>query len=618
MSLQCDAASLKGSSVESNAGANASRDDSDHADIDHADTACDVALLQQLQAANSRFQYRVPQWQIVQAVRDALAASNISAVFAAQSAGQSFALLLAALACQQRVVISVASVALQHKLRDVDWPQIQAAMSTSKRLAIISSRRNQLCPQRLQQQCNRRDGGELAPALMQWHLRSASRDLSLCPLVREDEPVIAKVSCSGTRCAAAHCMHEDHHTADIVVVTHAWLLSQKSLPKWITGSRLLVDDVHHWFGTALERAAQTLDIAFWMSQSSAFETWLGKHLPLEIETLRPYLRHMVAVAGALNRADNIEELLVGLRDAVNTFLQVFNHLVAVRGIRIVEQSTWLDYCRWYLQWHECYVRRDDARYSIVRQMVRNVPGWLCRIEGDGDIAAYVRPLQSFATAIFACGGRLPDLMLPAPLRQRLLATSPIAAVPLWETRLRVELLPVLTASMDESIRMQAVVEHLLERVQSATGRWLLLVTQRAQIDKFRALLPKDDERLLLQGEQPKTVLLKRFSAMSQGVLVATWQMIDGWDFGDAGIGGAILDRLPLAAGGVAAASLTRDRTAFVETALPQAQAVMERVAGMLIRREWQTATLVLADTRLLTHTYAETIIESLPALAPRL
>lgn len=587
----------------------------------NADTASDtnadrdVVLLQGLQAANPRFRRRDLQWQLVRAAIDMSAVAGIRAIFAGRTSGQSFALLLAALYGQQRMVISVASVALQHKLRDIDWPQLQAAMPTAKRLAIVSSRRNQLCPQRLQQQCNRHDGGEHAQALMQWHLRGGSRDLSLCPLVREDDAILARISCSGTRCEAAHCMREDHRTADIVVVTHAWLLSQKRLPKWIADSRLLVDDTQHWFGAALERDAQTLDIAFWLSQASAFETWLGRHLPLETQTLRPYLKHMVAVGTALNRADPIEDLLLALRDSANTFLQAFNHLVTVRGIRIVEPSPWVEYSRWFLQWHERYVRRDDARYSIVRQFTRNVPGWLCRIDSEGDVAAWLKPLQSFPTVVFVCSGRPPELLLPAPLQRILLASTYIDGDALWETRLRVQLLPGLAADIDESMRMQSVIDQLQQRTNVVGGgRWLLLVTSRAQIDRYRNLIAPGNENVLLQGDQPKTVLLQRFSAQTQGILVATWQMIDGWDFGDTGVHGAILDRLPLAGGAV---GQTRDKSAFVETAIPQAQMTMERIAGMLIRREWQQASLVLADTRLLTHAYAETIIEFLPPLSAR-
>jgi ATP-dependent DNA helicase DinG len=597
--------------VESNASSTDA--DADRHSADSAAGVCnerDAALLRGLQTTNPRFQRRESQWQIRRALSDMLAAAGPGAVLAGRAAGQTFALLLAALGSQQRVVISVASVALQHKLRDIDWPQIQAATPAAKRLAVVTSRRNQLCPQRLQQQCNRRDSGVHAQALMQWHLRGGARDLSLCPLVREDDAMLARISCSGTRCEAALCTREDHQGAEIVVVTHAWLLSQKRLPKWVTDSRLLIDDTHHWFGTALARDAQTLAIDFWLGQASAFDTWLSRHLPLETDTLRPYLKHMVAVGTTLNRADHIEDLLVALRDSTNVFLQAFNHLVTVRGIRIVEPSPWIEYSRWYLQWHEHYARRDDVRYSIVRQLVRNVPGWLCRIDSEGDSAACLKPLQSFATVVFLCGGRQPELLLPAPLQRQLSALVRIDAAALWESRLRVELLRGLAADMDETARLRAVVDHLRQRIGAAGGRWLLLVTQRAQIDKYRALISAVDDRFLLQGDQPKTVLLKRFAALSQGILVATWQMIDGWDFGDAGVSGAVLDRLPLAGGGVAGQS--RDKTAFVETAIPQAQATMERIAGMLIRREWQQATLVLADTRLLTHAYAETIIEPLP------
>lgn len=592
------------------------------------DAGVDIALLQGLQTANPRFQLRAPQWQIVRAVDAALIGSGLHAIFADPVAGQSFALLLAALKCSQRVVISVASVALQHKLRELDWPQIRAATQTSKRLAVVSSRRNQLCPQRLQQQCGRRDTGEQAQALLQWHMRSASRDLSQCPLLRDDDAILARVSCSGTRCEAAHCAHDDYHTADIVIVTHAWLLSQKNLPKSFAGCRLIVDDVHHWFGAALERDAQTLDIAFWIGQSTAFETWQGKHLPLETATLRPYLKHIVAVASALNRSDGIEGVLASLRNAVETFLQAFNHLISVRGIRIVEHSPWLEYCHWYLQWHQHYAQHNDSRYGIVRQQVRNVSTWVCRIDSDGDVEAYLRPLQSFAASVFSCAGGQHKQILPLALQQRVLSTGSVDGAPLWhhqsqesrsqenqspKNRLRLQLLPTLAADIDESSRMQAATAHLLDRFHSGDGRWLLLVTQRAQIDRFRALMPQH-ERILWQGDQPKTVLLKRFSAMPQGILVATWQMIDGWDFGDAGIRGAVLDRMPLTAGAGALTPASRDKASFVKTALPQAQKVMVRIAGMLVRREWQASVLVLADTRLLTHAYAETIMAPLPPL----
>lgn len=558
-------------------------------------------LLAALSSTLPSFQRREAQLQLMNTALDALAVPGMHALTTEGVFGKSFALLLAAACCGQAVVISVGSVALQHKLQ-LDWAVLKAAGITTRTLALHSSRRNQLCPQRLAQQCQRRDVGGKAQALMQWHRQTGSRELSLCPLLPEDDPLLARICCTGTRCEPAPCASTEHHAADIVVVTHAWLLAQKQLPRFIGMRRLLVDDAEGMCEATREHGVQTLDLAFWAGQRSAFETWLARHLALESDLLRPYLQHLCALMRRIDDSDVIDPLLVALREAVEVFLKSFTQLCEARGIRSTEPSPWLDYCDFYRRWFEAYNRRDNPLYTIARKHEREGAGWVCRIENASATSSITGLLQQFAVAVLVFAqAEVPTLL--APLQPTICAIAAAASaryVP------HVAPLDGLTADIGEVQRLQRVAECLRGNIARNPSRWLLLVTQRAQVDRYRAVLA-DRSDVLFQGDQAKTVLLKRFSAASSGILVATWQMVDGWDFGDAGVAGAVLDRLPVLVPRDGGNATSRDRNAFVESVIPRAQKILRRIAAMLIRREHQQAQLLIADPRLLTHAWADTI-----------
>jgi ATP-dependent DNA helicase DinG len=140
---------------------------------------------------------------------------------------------------------------------------------------------------------------------------------------------------------------------------------------------------------------------------------------------------------------------------------------------------------------------------------------------------------------------------------------------------------------------------------------------------FRALDDRQGLGLtwLVQGESPRPILLERFRAAGDAVLVGSAGFWEGVDVSGDALSLVIIDKLPFAppddpvvqARGEA---MRRDgKDPFTHSQLPEAALALKQGAGRLIRSETDRGVLVLGDERLLTRGYGKRLLASLPPFA---
>jgi len=161
--------------------------------------------------------------------------------------------------------------------------------------------------------------------------------------------------------------------------------------------------------------------------------------------------------------------------------------------------------------------------------------------------------------------------------------------------------------------------RLLEITQ---GRAFFLFTSHSQMrDLHERLARLVKFPLLLQGTMPQPMLLEKFRATPNAVLLATASFWQGVDVPGAQLSCVIVDRLPFAVPSdpiVAARirALQEDgRNAFEEYQVPEAVLALKQGFGRLIRSRSDRGVLALLDSRIVSKPYGRIFIESLPGYA---
>jgi ATP-dependent DNA helicase DinG len=166
------------------------------------------------------------------------------------------------------------------------------------------------------------------------------------------------------------------------------------------------------------------------------------------------------------------------------------------------------------------------------------------------------------------------------------------------------------------------VGELAYSVLSASGgRAFLLFTSFRALEQARGLLA---ERLpfpvLVQGDAPRNVLLERFRAHGNAVLLGTASFWEGVDVRGDALSCVIIDRLPFAPPDdpVLRARLARIEESggnpFWDYQVPSAVIVLKQGVGRLIRDGSDRGVLVICDPRLVSKGYGKIFRAALPPM----
>lgn len=171
------------------------------------------------------------------------------------------------------------------------------------------------------------------------------------------------------------------------------------------------------------------------------------------------------------------------------------------------------------------------------------------------------------------------------------------------------------------------VDTLLPLIKAGSGGVLVLCTTLRAVDRIAELLQErfedeDIDRLLLrQGETSRGVLLERFRAAKNAVLVGSASFWEGIDVPGNALTLVAIDKLPFAPPDdpVLEARLNLCRTQggnpFMEYQLPEAAIALKQGAGRLIRSEKDWGVLMVGDARIVEKPYGKLLWRGLPAFA---
>lgn len=167
---------------------------------------------------------------------------------------------------------------------------------------------------------------------------------------------------------------------------------------------------------------------------------------------------------------------------------------------------------------------------------------------------------------------------------------------------------------------EALTDLLIEAHRAQLGSMLTLFTNKKEMESCYSevypALKSDDLRVVCQrwGVSPKG-LRDEFIANESLSLFATKSFWEGFDAPGSTLRGVTVPKLPFAKPDdpLSRERASRDDYAWRNFVLPQAVLEIKQAAGRLIRRADDTGSLILADSRLVTKSYGQVFLRSLPS-----
>ena len=517
--------------------------------------------------------------------------------------------------------------------------------------------------------------------IVAWSGRTRMGDLAEVDALPEDSPLLPMVTSTADNCLGSECpffadcfvvqARQRAQAADVVVVNHHLLLADLALKQEGFGEILpgaqafVVDEAHQlpdlaaqFFGEAL--SARPLvelardAIAECKEVPGALATVQGPSRDLEhaVRALRAAMDEL-PVRGTRRRAaelaaseqafdaldaalQRLHEALLPLRDTAPGFdsctARAHEFLTRLRRWRGGPAAATASDDDFDMPFDDVSAEdhvetpRDDAAsaeesgvhwYELTARGFRlsrtplDVAGPLAQ-HRERSHAAWV-----FTSATLAVGGRFDHYAAKLGLAdpQTLLAPSPFD----WPHQ---ALCYLPTGLPDPVVRhyTESLVDKLRPVLEASAGRAFILFASHRSLREAAELLRNGPWPLFVQGEAPRPVLLERFRASGNGVLLGAASFREGVDVAGEALSVVIIDKLPFAAPDdpVFEARLEAIRrnggNPFRDEQLPQAVIALKQGAGRLIRSESDRGVLVLCDPRITSKTYGKVFLDSLPPL----
>ncbi|HLK71295.1 MAG TPA: ATP-dependent DNA helicase [Steroidobacteraceae bacterium] len=612
---------------------------------------------------------RAIQLQMAMRVQAALSERATLLVEAGTGIGKTFAYLIPALLSGLRVLISTGTRTLQDQLFHRDLPQLSAALGRPARVELLKGRANYLCLARLAEVGRQAEllpvGADLpgrpSAALLEWAASSRDGDLAAMPELGEEHPWRARLSstrdsCTGMRCAHYASCHlfaarRAAQEADIVVVNHHLLLADMALKEDGYGDllpsvdALILDEAHQlpdlaseFFGTSLstrQLEALLTDLRQALRLAAAHSPALALHareLPAALQTAVQDVRGAVGAARAraearegerhiawAELAPDAERRLLALQNTLDEQQQMLSHLQGPEPSLeslLARTAVQADALRQILE-------PQIAGARSVTADARGVALRLLPYEIAERFSSYCRQTQAawiFTSATLAVAGDFSHFAGRLGLDgcETLCLASPFDY--------QHQGLLYLPRGLPEPAQpgyVEALMQAVLPLIEAAEGGAFLLFTSHRALRQAAAWLGgrlATHWPLLVQGEAPREVLLRRFRASGNAVLLGSASFWEGVDVQGAALRLVAIDKLPFASPDdpVVRARIehlqSKGASAFRGYQLPEAVLALKQGVGRLIRSEEDFGVVMIGDPRLHARAYGRLFLQSLPPM----
>ena len=603
------------------------------------------------------FAPREAQIGMAEAVENTLVRGGTLVVEAGTGIGKTLAYLVPALLSGERVIISTGTKTLQDQLFFRDLPMVRDTLGLSVRSALLKGRGNYLCLHRMQiarteGRLPSREAVAELEAVADWSARTGDGDLSIADVITEDSGLTPLVTSTAENCLGAECPRFDDcfvakarseaQDADVVVVNHHLLFADMAIKQSGFGevlpgaSAFIIDEAH--------QAPETATRFFSVSLSSRQIT----------DLCRDFLAESAGVSGAMGI----------LREPVANCLQTVKEIQLVFSERLSDRGSWND-----------LVRDDSARAALqaldnaVNELAvatdklagsaRGMDGCINRlkelqarldrfdapqageevrwfeIRGRG-FALHITPLEVsgvfndfravadaawvFTSATLSVKGDFTHFTTQMGLDD---ATTLQLESPFDYANNALMWIPAGLPEPRDVEFVPALLEQVIPLLHASEGRAFLLFTSHRSLRRAAEILAgRVTFPLFVQGEQPRSLLLEKFRASGQGVLLGSSSFWEGVDVIGEALSLVVIDKLPFAAPDDPVMEARSDflrksgGNPFTQIYLPQAVISLKQGAGRLIRDVNDRGVLVVCDPRIRTKSYGGVFLESLPPMKP--
>jgi ATP-dependent DNA helicase DinG len=586
------------------------------------------------------------------AVADAIERRSHLLVEAGTGTGKTYAYLVPALLSGQRVVVSTGTRNLQDQLFARDLPALTRAMGAPVEVALLKGRANYLCVHRLD--LAREDPAELTRTglrelarIVSWSETTRTGDVAEVTGVPEDSMTWSRVTSTTDNCLGSACPQwQDCHLVRarrdglFETINHHLLMADLALKEEGFGDLLpaadavIVDEAHQladvatrFFGTTVgsrqvrqltgDLRAESLQAGAWdsglesdvrrlekalddarlaMGEGTGRRAWPDPGGEPE-RALEVVADEAIALAGRLEPLEGLTAGLDGIRRRVEQLVERMSRLTGPMDH---------DHVRWVETWPRSFALQSapvDAGPMLAASMNERPAAWI------------------FTSATLAVGDDFSLLQGRLGLHDAdvLSVGSPFD----YAARSRLHAPPGLPepASREFTHRALAAAAPLLEA--SAGGAFFLFTSHRAlreAADWFRSRFGDERFPLLVQGTEPRDVLLRRFRDSGSAVLLGTGSFWEGVDVRGPALRLVVIDRLPFAVPDdpVLEARLARAReeggNPFRDIQLPEAALALKQGVGRLMRDVGDRGVVVISDPRLISKSYGRVFLGALPPM----
>jgi ATP-dependent DNA helicase DinG len=599
------------------------------------------------------FEPREQQQEMAAAVAEAIARRSTLLCEAGTGTGKTLAYLMPALESGARIIISTGTRNLQDQLFGKDLPLVRSVLGQPVQVVLLKGRSNYLCLQRLQvTEGQGVTDPQLASELRKvrdWASSTRLGDMSELTGVPEDAPVQRMVTSTADNCLGQECGFWDEcHVvkarrsaldADIVVVNHHLFFADMALRDEGVGELLPNADC-----VIFDEAHQLPEVA-----TRFFGTSLSA---LQMRELADDAERAIVAAG-------------GDLQAAALAARAVRESLAVTRIRLadeVERTPW-EQAREQPEVATACRRIEAALDSVVEALQ---PG-----DGGGEVTACMRRAIELRTRLRGLLDECPDnevRWVEVQARGFIWRSAPLEVDEMFANRMRAHPIAWIFTSAtlaigdsfshfsqrmgieaDRSVvypspfdydaqalcylpsgipeprdrnHTAALVEAVLPVLTASRGRAFLLFTSRRALREAATLLrERIPFPMLVQGEESKAELTRRFVEHGNAILLGTASFWEGVDVRGEALSCVVIDKLPFAAPDdpILDARLrnmkAHGRDPFREHQLPQAVIALKQGAGRLIRSQTDTGVLVLGDTRIATKGYGKSFLRSLPPMS---
>ena len=568
--------------------------------------------------------------------------------------GKTFAYLVPALLSGKKILISTGTRHLQDQLFHRDLPFIREALAVPVTTALLKGRTNYLCRHHLERAemesrfAGKRDQTKLT-RLREWAGRTQRGDIAEVKDISEDSELWPHVTSTADNCLGSDCAHYDECfvnrarrealAADVVIVNHHLFFADLALRE--EGFGQLLPGVE---AVIFDEAHQLPEVA-----SNFFSLSLSSHQVVSLcrDTIAEDIKEHSGVGGLPAAVQHVEKAAADFRLAfgVEPRRDSWSRLDNAKAIHqaLAELRSRLTTLVAALEaaaakgqgLANCARRASDLLDRLMTISDNPPPDYVAWFETSArGFTLYLTPLDIAASfRQYAGAGKKSWIFTSATLAinknfshfQAQLGLEE-AATGLWDSpfdyaRQTLMYIPPRLPEPAAPDYTERVIDAALPVLRASRGRAFILFTSHRAL-KLAAARLRDvlDYPLLVQGDAPRSEMLRRFRAAGNAILLGTGSFWEGVDVRGEALSCVIIDKLPFASPddpvlqARAAAMEQAGRSPFMEYQLPEAVIALKQGVGRLIRDENDRGVLMLCDPRLLSKGYGRIFLASLPPM----